>query len=158
MPNWCVGTLKVRGSKENIINFLKNGFTPVTWMGTDIPMKVVEEEYSFTISCDDKFHGFHVKGTHRNFIESKEIEFEHWDEDNETHVLILEDYKAAWGIEAEPLAELSKEYQLDFRLYAFERGMEFNQEIEIHKGKIIKDVEIKFDDYAWECINPSLGG
>lgn len=25
MPNWAEGTLKVRGTKENIVNFLKNG-------------------------------------------------------------------------------------------------------------------------------------
>lgn len=25
MPNWCKGTLKIRGKKENIINFLENG-------------------------------------------------------------------------------------------------------------------------------------
>ncbi|MBB5146203.1 hypothetical protein HNQ35_001404 [Cerasibacillus quisquiliarum] len=36
--------------------------------------------------------------------------------------------------------------------------MEFNQDIEINKGEIIKDEEIKFDDYEWECIYPNLGG
>ncbi len=36
--------------------------------------------------------------------------------------------------------------------------MEFNQDVEIYKGEIIKGVEIEFDDYMWECINPNIGG
>ena len=26
------------------------------------------------------------------------------------------------------------------------------------KGKVIKNNEIKFDDYTWECTNPEIGG
>ncbi len=36
--------------------------------------------------------------------------------------------------------------------------MEFNQDVEIYKGEIIKNVEIEFDDYMWECITPNMGG
>ena len=25
MPNWCEGTLKIRGEKENILSFIKEG-------------------------------------------------------------------------------------------------------------------------------------
>ena len=46
----------------------------------------------------------------------------------------------------------------DIKIYAFEAGMEFNQDIEIIKGKIIKDKEIKFENYQWECIEPNIGG
>lgn len=28
----------------------------------------------------------------------------------------------------------------------------------LYKGEIIKNVEIEFDDYMWECINPNMGG
>lgn len=59
----------------------------------------------------------------------------------------MEDYKGAWSIDTETLLKLSKEYDLDFKIYAFEQSMEFNQNIEIHKGKIIKAEIIKFDDY-----------
>ncbi|KYD03467.1 hypothetical protein B4102_3385 [Heyndrickxia sporothermodurans] len=158
MPNWCEGTMKVRGTKDNLVKFLKNGFAPVSWLGSEKEMQVSEDDYSVSIKCDDKLHGFHVRGTHRNFVETNCIEFEFWDEDKETHVMLLENYKAAWGIEAESLSNLSKEYDLDFKIYAFERGMEFNQDIEIVKGEIVKDDEIQFDDYEWECISPGVGG
>lgn len=58
---------------------------------------------------------------------------------------------AAWRIEVEPLVQLSKEYNLDFKIYASERGMQFEQDIEIVKGEVIKNNVIKFDDYELEC-------
>jgi hypothetical protein len=165
MPNWCEGNLKVRGEKENIKRFLLEAFQPIhpailQMLRPDIKapeVNVTEDKWSMTIESTGT-DGFYVKGTRRNFIESNSIEWEIRDEDAETHILIIENYKAAWGIEAEPLAKLSKEYELDFKIYAFEQGMEFNQDIEIHKGEIIKNDEIQFKDYEWECILPNLGG
>ena len=29
MPNWCAGTLKVRGTKENVTNFITKGIIAV---------------------------------------------------------------------------------------------------------------------------------
>ncbi len=26
MPNWCCGILKIRGTKQDVVNFLTNGF------------------------------------------------------------------------------------------------------------------------------------
>ena len=68
------------------------------------------------------------------------------------------DFQSAWGIDTDSLREISKKYNIDFKIYAFECGMEFNQDIEIIKGKTIKDDEIKFNDYLWECICPDKGG
>ena len=44
------------------------------------------------------------------------------------------------------------------RIYAFERGLEFNLEIEIIDRKITKDSYFEFQDYVWECICPDIGG
>lgn len=33
MPNWCEGTLKVRGTKENVKKFVLEGLHPVGFMG-----------------------------------------------------------------------------------------------------------------------------
>lgn len=56
------------------------------------------------------------------------------------------------------LTEISKKYNLDFKIYAYERGMQFNIDFEVHKGEVIKCNEIQFDDYIWECTNPNIGG
>jgi hypothetical protein len=81
-----------------------------------------------------------------------------YDFSGDVYVCAIDDFCAAWGIDAKPFAEISKKYGVDFKIYAFERGMEFNQDIEIVAGEIVKDEEIKFGNYVWECINPLIGG
>ena len=48
--------------------------------------------------------------------------------------------------------------RLDFRVYGYEMGMEFNKEIEIVEGEIATYRLIQFKDYKWECPDPKLGG
>jgi len=103
-----------------------------------------------TLSTDE---GFHVKGSRRNFIDSKTIEW-YLDED----ILIINEYQAAWAIDVLALAALSEQFGVDLKIYAFEKGMEFNQDIEIHNGAIIRNQEVKFNNYQWDCIFPNLGG
>lgn len=68
------------------------------------------------------------------------------------------DTKFAWTIHVEQLLEISKKYNIDLKIYAFEREMEFNLDIEVSKGKVIKSEVIKFDNYMWDCIDPLSGG
>lgn len=44
------------------------------------------------------------------------------------------------------------------RITAYEKGMEFSQEIEIIEGKITKEILRNYNDYLWECENPLIGG
>ena len=44
------------------------------------------------------------------------------------------------------------------KIYGFEKGMHFNRNVEIVNAEIIKDEEINFDDYEWECICQNIGG
>ena len=164
MPNWCKGNLKVRGKKENIIKFLKEGTSLLE--GYFFP-KEIETEIELNecgeieVKNIDKQKGretLYIKGTRRNFIDPIENEIYIHNSDEEEAVICLEDFKAAWGIDAESLRVISKRYDIDFKIYAFECGMEFNQDVEIIKGKIVKDEEIKFKDYVWECIEPNIGG
>lgn len=156
MPNWSVGTMKVRGSKENLFNFVRNAFCSVSYLGDDQEQEVIEGEDSITLKSHGRHFSFHVEGTRRNFVDT--VDFVIWDEGEKMHILVLERYRGAWCIEVEPLRELSKKYNVDFKIYAYERGMEFNQDIEIVNGEIIKNETIKFEDYEWECIEPYVGG
>lgn len=100
----------------------------------------------------------YIKETRRHFIDPVENEIYIYDTDKEEQIICLKNFKAAWGIDTDALRTISKRYNIDIKIYGFECGMEFNQDIEIIKGKIIKDEEIKFENYQWECINPDLGG
>lgn len=157
MPNWCEGTFKVRGTKEDVKKFLLEALNPISdGLLGQIPVEkeVEEDEWGLNIRAKD---GFHIKGTRRNFIVD-DICFEFAEEETNLKVCVLEGFKAAWEIDPAPLAVLSKRYNVDIKIYAFECGVEFNQDIEIHKGEVIKDLVIEFDDYKWECINPNIGG
>lgn len=163
MPNWAEGTIKIRGTKDNIRKFLTEGLNPIPRvekamakvMGleySDPTVTIEEDEWEFIMSSPN---GFHVKGTARAFIEGS---IEWYFSDDETMTLSISSFKQAWGVTPEPFINLSKQFEVDIRIYVFEQGMEFNQEIEIHNGQLIKNNEITFDDYQWECIMPELGG
>lgn len=154
MPNWICGDLKVRGTKENIKKFLIEGLIS---MGSKIRPEIIRDDtWKFSIRSNTDF--FYIKDTRRSFIEKEEIHtyINDW-EDDEERVIVLE-YRSAWGIDVVGLVNLSKEFNIDFKILGFELGMEFNQDVEIIKGEVIKNEEITFDDYEWECIRPHIGG
>lgn len=151
MPNWCRGTLKVRGTKKNLIEFILQGLHPVNYFGDKKePLKIDEDEY-ITSQCE-----CWIEGTTRGFTENLDLYLGNLSEDNQE--IIFLDSEFAWGIEAQELLKTCKKYNVDMRIYAFERGMGFNQEIEIVDGKITIDKYIKFDNYQWECSMPDIGG
>ncbi len=36
MPNWCCGILKIRGTKQDVVNFLTNGLIAINYEGNDV--------------------------------------------------------------------------------------------------------------------------
>lgn len=167
MPNWCEGKLKVRGKKENIMKWLTECvavWEPDVEKGKLLYNALIyrKDVNGVSFTCDDdEIHvsvkrDAHIAGTRRNFVEKYENDFLLGAEDGKD-VIILP-VEAAWALESEPYEEMSKKYGLDFRFYGYERGMEFNQEIEVVNGETTIDREIQYDDYYWECPDPMLGG
>lgn len=162
MPNWCKGNLKIRGKKENILNFFKEGTSLLEgfWEPKEIKPEVkinMYDEIEIQNINDDR-DCLYIKDTRRHFIDPIENEIFIDCADEEESVICLENFKAAWRIDADPLRKISAKFNIDIKIYGFESGMQFNQDIEIIKGQIIKDDVIEFDNYTWECVNPSLGG
>ena len=162
MPNWCEGMLKIRGKQEDVFNLLADNLQvwktiiikePKFDMREEIDKEAIvinKEEESIWVKKTA-----HIKGTHRNFVEPNDINV--WKgEDGNTCIAI--EFKGAWGIDSEPYVKLAKEYNVDIKIEAFERGMEFSQYILIENGELKEDKEIKYDDYVWDCVMPNLGG
>ena len=152
MPNWCEGTLKVRGKVKDLKKFVLEGLHPVDFFGNE---KSALEINKYD-NCESS-ETCYIENTRRGFVEGLDIYFE---EDEEEIDIIALDSKFAWGINAKELQETCKKYNVDMKIYAFESGMEFNQDIEIVDGEIVKDKEIDFKgkNYKWECIMPNMGG
>lgn len=72
--------------------------------------------------------------------------------------------KSAAEIKLETRQALADKYNVDIRLYGIECGMAFVQEVIVHhghdseKGRIVLNNCIQFEDWAWECPFPDMGG
>ena len=148
MPNWAEGTLKLRGRSENIASALKQMLLNDT--------VTLEDEWDGTLL---KFNNtapyFYINETRRAFIEQEQIEV--WLEE-EFCIVELDNFKQAWSVIPENYQEISSKFDIDIKIFTFECGMEFTQEIEISKGEIIKNVCYEYDNYQWEVPFSNLGG
>lgn len=146
MPNWCEGTLKVRGTLDNVRRFMEKG---INWAPSELVVKDYDDELEFSVR-DTCWRW--IKGTKRHFVVV--------DEDMyfiEGHTLFLH-LNAAWCVSAEDLQTVCQTYGIDMKVEAYERGMEFGQIVEIVSGEIIRDEDIDYPDYEWDCPCPTLGG
>ena len=143
--------MKVRGKAANVKKFILEGLKPVDCFGNVLPKLEIPDDGEVESDKD-----CWIEGTTRGFVENLYIDFS-LVEDRETFTAVL-DAKFSWAADAEELLALCQKYEVGMKLYAFEKGMKFNQDILIVGGIIIRDRAIRFEDYNWECICPTLGG
>ena len=158
MPNWCVGDLRIRGSRENIKRFLLDGLKPVSAYGEDAEALEYNDETDYDLLQVIVKGGtsLYICGTQRGFVEEEfYVDFE---SDSDSKIACIPNVKFAWEIDVGGLSAISKKYDVDFRMYGFECGMEFNQDVKIVNGVVIKNIQTNIADYRWECICPSKGG
>lgn len=151
MPNWSEGCLKVRGKASDVKKFVLEGLQPVDFFGNALPKLELSD-----LGEVDTDKDCWIEGTTRGFVENLYVDFS-FVEDDETFTATL-DAKFAWAADAEELLALCKKYSVNMKLYAFEKEMEFNQDILIVGKEILRDNKIAFEDYNWECICPTVGG
>lgn len=156
MPNWCEGTLKVRGTIKDLKNFVLNGLIPVNPLGTTKEPLSLDGEDETSLYISSVPDTLYIKGTHRAFCEPGYIEACS-DEPNDKTILTMP-FKQSWKILSDNLLEVCKEFNVDMKIQGFERGMEFSQIVEIVNGEIVQDEEIKYDDWEWDCPCPDMGG
>ena len=162
MPNWCEGMLKIRGKQEDVFNLLADNLQVWKTIIIKEPKLYMREEIDKEAIVVDKEgesiwvkKTAYIKGTRRNFVEPNNINV--W-KGKDGNACIAVEFKAAWDVESEPYIKLSKAYNVDIKIEAFERGMEFSRYILIENGNLKEDKETKYDDYVWECVMPNLGG
>ena len=156
MPNWCEGSLKVRGTIENLKRFIFEGLQPVDYLGEKTENLVNQTDDELSLFLETKEKTLWMKGTRRHFCEPDYIEVDA--ESKEDIRIVIMPMKAAWVIEAKSLLKLCKDFGVDMRIQAFESGMEFSQIIEIVNGNLIQNEEVKYDNWDWDCPCPLMGG
>ena len=160
MPNWIEGTMKLRGKREDIYRFFKEGLEPSSWAGESNKIEEQVLDYSGEEYLNFYFKDLpHIKGTRRAFITDTEVYME-----NDTGIVCV-DIKQAWGFaarrETEDLANwkaISDEYNVDIKLFGIECGMEYTQEIIIIRGRTPIENIKKYENWEWDCPFPNMGG
>ena len=148
MPNWAEGSLKLRGRSENIASALKE-------MLLNNTVTLEEEWDGVLLVFNNTAPYFYINKTRRAFINQNQIEV--WLEE-EFCIVELDNFQQAWSAIPENYQEISSKFDVDIKIFTFECGMGFTQEIEISKGEIIKNVCLEYDDYQWEVPFSNLGG
>lgn len=150
MPNWAEGTLKLRGKRENIKSALKEMF-----IGSDVTISEEMDDQALILTLTSINSYFYINNTKRAFIDKNKIEVL-FEEDFE--IIEIDDFNQAWSAIPENYQEISKKYDVDIKIFTFEKGFQFTQEIEIVDGEITKNETRKYDDYQWDVPFNSLGG
>lgn len=150
MPNWAEGTLKLRGRRENIKSALKEMF-----IGSDITISEEMDDQALILTLTSINSYFYIKNTKRAFIDKNKIEVL-LEEDFE--IIEIDGFKQAWRVIPKNYQEFSKKYNVDIKIFVFEQGLQFTQEIEIVDGQITKNETRKYDDYQWDVPFSKFGG
>ena len=156
MPNWMEGSLKVRGTMDKVERFFREGLEGVSILGGIRPDAVVVKRYEYSLTVRGA-ETICVKGTKRAFVDNLDIGIDIPDDPEEVLTVAIP-IRQAWTFREDDWKKISKDFHIDLRLYGFERGAEFEKEIEIIDGVVTINHEITYDDYAWESKMPFLGG
>lgn len=168
MPNWAEGSLKIRGSIKNIKRFLDEGIQKkkLNTFGKETDENIVSfNDWSDECGIGYEYHFVstsHIKHTSRAFIDPEIVkngEYAYLGGESKEHInTIALSFKQAWRAEAKSFEKISKEYGIDIAIHTFETGAEFEQDILIKDGEIVKDEIIEYDNYQFESALPMLGG
>lgn len=157
MPNWIEGTMKVRGTKDNIVKFFTEGTNKYKFNYETCEMDLQPKDYISIREYDDgteiDLGECYIEGTRRAFIDYCNAYL--YDDEE---CIATADIRQAWSFEAEDFEALKEKWDLDFRLFGIECGMEFAQEVIAERGKEVVDNCIDYADFRWECPFPNMGG
>ena len=166
MPNWAEGNLRIRGTNENIVEFLREELVWCTYDPKEFPVIVEVDDYGYVeikkpqeLLDNKKILGepyLYIKDTRRNFVDI--VNDLYINLDNDTNTVIISGFRAAWNCHFEPYLEKAVKHNVDIKIVTYERGMEFHQIIEIVGGKLVRDECIEYSDFEWECEFPDMGG
>lgn len=174
MPNWCEGSLKLKGKYDDILRFWQEGVNAYSYSadrnnerGIDLIPK--EEWYDF-----DKGENYlrieneippaawiYIEGTKRAFIDSSFCGFDIFKLPNDQVILVLP-FKQAWSIVQTDWIDIATKYGLEIKIYAIEAGTGFWCTFHVLRDGAIIDNNFHqpegYEDFVWNCPFPWMGG
>lgn len=168
MPNWAEGSLRIRGSLKNIKRFLDEGIQKKSvehvWERNEKDA-VIFTDYSDETGIEYEYRFIsvsYIEHTSRAFVDPDIIRYAEYaylrGEDEKDIGTIALPFKQAWKAKDKEFENISKDYEIDIAIHTFERGQEFEQDILIIGGEIIRSEIITYDNFRFESNMPMLGG
>lgn len=166
MPNWCEGTIKFRGKREDIIRAMTEGLQPCDGEDGNIVFIKNHSDDNCLYFRATRGDLFWIEDTRRHFVGyTNEIYAYKYGKE----FIAAMPFRAAWCIiastdrEYDGLDNFAMKYHVDIRATGFEQGMGFKQIVEVDRyGDCVMDLIDNYGhDYArymWECEMPMLGG
>lgn len=179
MSSWSYGVVRFRGKEMDILNMLKN---EIKWCGTDkvthmsVRYNVVVKKNTYgepTIEAPEDakskewiFSGFYFVNGTRTILGDGSVIFPAYryeycweNEEDERVVWAFDSFHEAYGVEPDLFATISKKYNLDIRVNAWDKGFGcYSNLIVKSDGTIEKMDVIEHKDWAWESEMPQMGG
>jgi hypothetical protein len=149
MANYCYGDMTVKGTKENVLNFLHKALIPVTATGKLLninPVKKINAGFIklITRNANNNYHSMWIKNSNNSFLNSANIPILN---DNENNYQVNLSVEFAWFADSNNIKNLAKEYNVNINVDVTEENNEFRQIINAdNKGTLLKDIEINIHD------------
>lgn len=162
MPNWIEGSLKVRGTNDNLRKFFENAILPCR--GHDNKNEFIRCYFENNDSEVNIYPDAYIDGTTGAFV--SDAAYLYW-KAKETIITLCIPVKQAWNFEVNEWLNIANKYDIDIRLFGVESGMGFWREIEIScmeygkRREVISNLTSRYsyyDEFIWECPMPLLGG
>lgn len=150
MTNWAEGTIKLRGKRQDIISALEEMFK-----NDDVVIKREKDNCDYVYMFFETKSHFYINGTRRAFIDSSKFDIMMKEDFG---IIEIDKFQQAWTALPENFTEISKKHNIDIKIFTFEQGCQFTQEIEISNGEVIKDTCKAYYNYEWDVPFAHMGG
>lgn len=175
MPNWCEGSLKLRGKYTDILKFFEEGVNAyeLVWENKESRTNIIpKKEWCEIEEYDDgetiianhlKSSGWiYIEETNRAFIEEDFCSYRIYRDKNDINCICALPFKQAWSIRQQDWIDIAKKYNLEIKIFVIESGTGFWCSLHILKdGVIVENNFLQYQDYkdyVWNCLLPWMGG
>ena len=186
MPNWAEGNIRLRGKKENIINFIQNELVGVeekitTCWDEDtlengkptcghierILHSVILEsncggESLIIKRADNTGDCFYFRNSNRQFLFKEDKEFEIYFSEgknlNKDTIIFIDDFNGGWDVDESYFKEKAIQYKIDIRIFVWELGMCWSAVDIFYRNGVCECDTKTYSDWMWDSPMPHYGG
>lgn len=174
MPNWCEGSLKLRGKYADILRFFEEGVNAYEYApaNSDVDYKLIPKEEwceveefdgETVISNRLKSSGWiYIEGTKRAFIDEDFCSYNIYRDKSDADCIFALPFKQAWSANQQDWIDIAKKYNLEIKIFGIESGTGFWCSLHVLKDGVILENNFlqyqDYKDYVWNCPLPWMGG